>query len=87
MMAFKKGYADCPKLAERSCSIFGEVSRYQSDKGGSITYTFEWDKGKIVYDLEGAIEFWRGNRDAIPTKVQVKCLACHHKRRCEFSLA
>ncbi|MFC2026620.1 hypothetical protein ACFLUX_01440 [Chloroflexota bacterium] len=87
IMVFKRGCVDCPELEERSCSIFNDFTSYQCNKGGSITYTYPFDKQTILKDLDWAIEFWLGNRNAVPTKVQAKCRVCQHKGLCEFSLA
>jgi hypothetical protein len=86
IMVFKRACTDCPKLEDRSCDIFTNIRSYQCDKGESMMYTYEFDKQGIISDLDWAMEFWQGKRDAIPTKVQAKCRVCQHKGLCEFSL-
>ena len=87
IMVFRRDCADCLELELRSCNIFNNLKSYQCDKGESITYTYEFDRQGIIKDLDWAMDFWQGNRDAIPTKVQAKCKVCQHKGLCEFSLA
>ena len=87
IMVFKRDCTDCPRLEDKSCSIFNGLRSYQCDKGEGMMYTYEFDKGNIVKDLDWAIEFWLKKRDAIPTKVTAKCKVCQHKGLCEFSLS
>jgi hypothetical protein len=87
IMVFKRGCFDCLELEDRSCSIFHNLRNYQCDSGESISYTYEFNRQDILNELDWAIDFWQGKRDAIPTKVQAKCNVCQHKGLCAFSLA
>jgi len=87
IMVFKRGCVDCPELGDRSCFIFNEVSSFKCDRGEGIAFTYPFDKDNILKDLDWAIDFWQGKRDAIPTRIKAKCKVCQHNGLCEFSLA
>ena len=88
IMVFKRSCFDCPKLSPGSCPIFvGDTTEFQCDKGESISFTYQFDRTNIIKDLDWAMNFWLGKREAIPTKVKAKCGACQHKELCVTSLA
>ena len=88
IMVFKRSCYDCPKLAPGTCPIFvDDTADFQCDKGECIRFIYQFDKAKIVKDLNWAIDFWLGRREAIPTKVKAKCIACQHKELCTCCLA
>lgn len=88
IMVFKRSCFDCPNLAPGSCPIFiGDTTEFECDKGECISFTYQFDRANIIKDLDWAMNFWHGKREAIPTKVKAKCRACQHKELCTFCLA
>ncbi len=79
----KRQCYDCSELT--SCQGLFQ-SGYKCDKGECISFTYPFDRVKIIKDLDWAVNFWLGKREAVPTKVKAKCRACQYKGLCEFSL-
>jgi len=46
-----------------------------------------YDHPDTVRELSWAVDYWRGVRDPVPTKIDWKCRACFASDICEFSLA
>lgn len=46
-----------------------------------------YDRSSSIKELTWASGYWRGNREAVPTKVAWKCRACSANKICDFSLA
>ncbi len=89
IMVFKRKCYECPKLAENVCPILVpelEVDSYQCENGRVHGYLYPFNRGKIIKDLDWALDFWTKKRETIPTKNAVKCRSCRHKEICESSL-
>jgi hypothetical protein len=52
----------------------------------AVIYLQKFDKDDAEKDLDWAIEFWKGSRDAIMTTNQNKCMKCEHKAECDKSI-
>jgi hypothetical protein len=85
IMVHKRQCYDCPELVSGSCEGLSQ-SIYKCDRGECMSFSYPFNKRGISSDLEWAMDFWFGKREAIPTKVQAKCKYCQHKGFCEFSL-
>lgn len=53
----------------------------------AILYLFEYDPTDHVEDLDWALEYWRHEREPIPTENPAKCRACPYATECPDSLA
>lgn len=50
-------------------------------------HTFPYSPSDHLSDLEWALEYWRDNRDPVPTENPAKCRSCPHASMCPDSLA
>ncbi|MFC7250186.1 PD-(D/E)XK nuclease family protein [Halomicroarcula sp. GCM10025324] len=50
-------------------------------------YLFDYDPTDHLEDLDWALEYWRGDREAVPTKKAAKCRSCPLSTKCPDSLA
>lgn len=50
-------------------------------------HTFAYSPSEHQDDLHWALEYWRDDREPIPTKNAAKCRSCPHSSRCPDSLA
>lgn len=81
----KRQCYDCSELTSGSCNGLSQ-SVYKCDKGECISFTYPFDRVKVIKDLDWAIDFWLDKREAVPTRVQAKCRACAYKNLCGSSL-
>jgi len=54
---------------------------------GGIICKYDYDSELAVANIEWALEYWKGNRDAIPTRNPNKCRSCEYSKECPSSLA
>jgi len=73
--AIKKGGIIRKKDICHSCS-----------EGRIVLQAQKYDRGRIISDLEWALEYWLKKRKAIPTKLQRKCRLCNYEEKCPSSL-
>jgi hypothetical protein len=45
-------------------------------------YLYEYKKGDAEKDIDWAIEYWKGSRDAYPADNPNKCRSCEYKEKC-----
>lgn len=82
-MVLKRSCRECDKLIDRSCPIFDLNRRdFGCDQGEEIAFAHPFDKGKIIKDLDWALDFWANKRPAISTKNKAKCRVCEYKGMC-----
>ncbi|MFC2036248.1 hypothetical protein ACFLUJ_09065 [Chloroflexota bacterium] len=87
IVIFKRSCYDCEKLVDRSCPIFTVTNAdFQCNTGEVKALIYFYKKEEIVSDLEWALGFWLGTREAIPTGIRAKCRACDYKSICESSM-
>jgi len=88
IMIFKRGCLDCPELSQRSCAILAlGTSYFRCIIGEARAFTYPFSQVGILRELDWAVDFWLGKREAIPTKNGAKCQACEYKSLCSLSLA
>jgi hypothetical protein len=88
IIVFKRSCHECEKLIDRSCPIFTpERTSFNCDKGETKAFVYPFDRGKIVKDLDWALDFWLNKRKAIPTKNPAKCRVCEYSEVYKSSLA
>jgi CRISPR/Cas system-associated exonuclease Cas4 (RecB family) len=61
-----------------------EAIRLPIREVNAVMYPFSLESA--VEELEWAVGFWRGRREAVPTRNPQKCKACEFKDRCSESL-
>ena len=87
IIVLKRSCHECEKLINRSCPIFAfERTDFHCDKGESKAFVYPFKKEKIVEDLDWALDFWKNERKAIPTRNPAKCRACEYSEMCKSSL-
>lgn len=57
--------------------------KIQVGKGDANVYVNRFEVDKAINELEWAIDFWRQEREAVPTKKPAKCSSCEYRERCE----
>jgi len=62
-------------------------SSMELPEGTACLYASRYNRASSIKELRWASDYWRGTRDAVPTKVDWKCRACSAKQVCRFSLA
>ena len=88
IIVLKRSCHECERLMNRSCSIFSlDRTEFSCDKGEAIAFTYPFDKGRIIGDLDWALDFWLNKRKAIPTRNLAKCRVCEYSEMCKSSLA
>lgn len=53
---------------------------------GATVHIFDYDLADHLKDLKWALEYWRGERDAVPTKKAGKCESCEYREKCPESV-
>jgi len=53
--------------------------------GCANIYIYDFDPKKTVDDLNWALDFWKGQRSAVPTKKHGKCMVCQFNKLCTAS--
>ncbi len=80
----KSSCTGCEYLADLTCPMLaGKAASHQCSRGESICYLFGYDPELITGELEWALDYWLGKRDAVPTQNKTKCLACRYKASCD----
>jgi len=54
---------------------------------GARIYVNKFNPEEAEQDLDWAIEFWKNNRGAIPTRNPNKCRSCEYNEKCDASLS
>ncbi|MFC2032957.1 hypothetical protein ACFLUB_00290 [Chloroflexota bacterium] len=67
IMVFKPQCYNCEKLVDLSCQIFKDSSSFSCDKGAAKTFVYPFNKERTLEDLDWALEYWKGERNAKPT--------------------
>jgi len=84
---FLRSCHDCPQLALQMCPVFnGKTQSYKCDVGECITRKYSFSDAETTNELDWALDYWIGRREAIPTRKRNKCLACRYAEVCESSL-
>lgn len=73
------------RLLKTSAEMASLPSRLEFE--GGIMCQYHYDSEKALADIEWALEYWKHNRDAIPTRNPNKCRSCEYSRECPASLA
>ncbi|MBN1857016.1 MAG: hypothetical protein JW846_08700 [Dehalococcoidia bacterium] len=85
---FSRKCSNCERLASGECSILREdCHSYACDTGSSISQSFPFHRESVTEDLDWALQFWTGERDAEPTTSATRCRSCRYRRICDSSLA
>jgi len=87
IMVFKRDCLDCPEIANRSCAILALGEPYfRCIIGEARVFTYRFRQVAILRELDWALDYWLGRRDAIPTRNGAKCRACEYSNLCRSSL-
>ena len=88
IIVLKRSCHECEKLVDRSCPIFSlDKTDFSCEIGETKAFTYPFDKGRIISDLDWALDFWLNKRQAIPTKNAAKCRVCEYSQMCKSSLS
>ena len=52
--------------------------------GSVYVYVYPYRSSDAVNDIDWALEYWRNNRDAIPTRNPNKCRSCEYSNACDL---
>jgi len=79
---------DDPNLKER---VFDAIQKNGLKKAilpieNAVIYLNKFDRQEAESSLDWAIQFWKGQREAIPTTNQNKCRICEYKEKCKTLL-
>jgi len=78
---------DCKELTESACPIFQlDTNEYSCGDGAVIASVFPFNKEAILGELDWALDYWLGNREAPSSKSQTKCWACDYCSVCGIAL-
>ncbi len=85
---FRRECHRCSRLAEGDCLLLaGGVPRQECEQGGGISEVFPFDRAQTLRNLDWAMEFWTGEREAEPTTNTGRCRSCRYRRICDPSVA
>ena len=85
---FSRKCYNCDRLASGDCPVLsGESPAYTCETGSSISRSFPFDRESVVLDLDWALHFWTGEREAEPTTNATRCRSCRYKQVCDSSPA
>ncbi len=80
---FSRQCHDCASLASGECpTVAIGADSHTCDRGASISRTFPFERDSVHHDLEWALEFWTGKREAQATTNPSRCRACRYQRMC-----
>lgn len=85
---FARQCHDCALLASGECpTVAATADNHMCDTGTSATRTFPFDRNGVSRDLEWALEWWRGQREAQATRHTSRCRACRYRQICDQNRA
>ena len=83
--------AVAPRGSRGDGGLFGRVIEGLKECGsgeasfevdGAHVYIYEYNQPESVKDLDWALDYWRGSRDALPPDNQAKCRNCEYREKC-----
>jgi len=87
IIVFRPSCRECEMLIERVCPIFNlDKMDFDCDIGEAGAFMYPFKKEETIRDLDWAIEYWLGKREAVSTKNHSKCRVCEYKNMCGSSL-
>lgn len=85
---FKRECHRCERLAAGDCLLLsGETGQQECGQGAGISQVFPFEREQAARNLDWALEFWTGDREAQPTTSPGKCRSCRYRRVCDSSPA
>lgn len=85
---FTRQCHDCALLASGDCpTIATAADNYTCDHGASTSRTFPFDRDGVSRDLEWALKWWSGEREAQATQHASWCRSCRYRKICDESKA
>jgi hypothetical protein len=87
--------AVAPRESRGDGGLFGRVIEALKECGsgeasfevnGVHVYIYEYSQSEAVMDLDWALEYWRGARDAASVDNQAKCISCEYQEKCPDNL-
>jgi hypothetical protein len=70
--------------------VIRRVTEYPQESivklGSTKTYVNEFNLSESEGELDWALEFWTGQREAKPTTKPAKCKVCEHRGKCQYAL-
>ena len=85
---FKRECHRCERLAAGDCLLLsGEAGQQECPQGAGISQVFPFEREQTVRNLDWAMEFWTGEREAEPTTSPGRCRSCRYRRVCDSSTA
>jgi len=79
----KSSCTGCEYLADLTCPMLAGSFFPPVLKGREYMLPFGYAPELITGELEWALDYWLGKREAIPTQNKTKCLACRYKASCD----
>ncbi len=81
---FARECHNCGLLAAGECPVLtGEAHSYTCDRGSCASGTFPFDFEGTARDLNWALQFWTGEREARATDSPSRCRVCRYRRICD----
>jgi len=85
---FKRECHRCEHLAGGDCLLLsGEAGQQECAQGAGISQEFPIKGEQTVRNLDWAMGFWTGEREAEPTTSPGRCRSCRYRRVCDSSPA
>ncbi len=85
---FKRECHRCERLAGGDCLLLsGEAGQQECGQGAGISQVFPFEREQTARNLDWAMEFWTGEREAEPTTSPGRCRSCRYRRVCNSSPA
>ncbi len=80
---FSRECYDCSRLISGTCPVLsGESATFSCERGACISQVFSFDRETVLRDLNWALQFWKGEREAEPTSSAAKCRVCRYGHMC-----
>jgi hypothetical protein len=84
IVVFKRSCFVCESLIENSCPIFyPDRDWFRCEKGSAKASLSLFKKKEILNDLDWAMGYWLGEREAVPSSNPAKCRVCDWKKMCD----
>ena len=85
---FSRTCHNCDRLASGDCPILSTATpAYTCEAGSCVSQSFPFSKEAVLLNLDWALQFWKGEREAEPATSATRCRSCRYKQVCDSSLA
>ncbi len=80
---FSRECYDCGRLISGACPVHsGDSTVFSCETGACTSQIFSFNREMVSGNLNWALRFWKGEREAEPTSSAAKCRACRYGRIC-----